>query len=122
MPEDGSAKMTFRGDKLEYWKDQLGFMTNARAVKASMRQKQRSCLRSKSCARPEMDRIQGRTEVGDGRTEGGVLLNESPSLTVRQRTWWAGDCSEHGLTGIFSSVSQRSPNRATEQGRLLWVQ
>lgn len=94
-------------------------MTNARAARTSVRPKTQSCLRSKSCARPEADRIQGRTEVGEGSTEGGVLLSESPSLTELQRAWLAGEWSEHGLTGTFSSVSQRSPNGTMEQGRLL---
>lgn len=94
-------------------------MTNARAAKTSRRQKKQSCLRSKSCARLQVGWIQGRTEVVDGRTEGGVLLSESPSLTELQRAWLAGEWSEHGLTGTFSSVSQRSPNGTMEQGRLL---
>lgn len=53
MPADGSVTITFRRGKLEYWKDQLGFMTNAIAAETSMRQKKRSCLRSKSCASRE---------------------------------------------------------------------
>lgn len=98
MPADGFVKMTFRRGKQEYWKDQLGFMTGAReAAKTGVRQKKRSCLRSKSCARQEVDRIQGRAEVGDGKTEGEELLSESPSLTLLQRTWLAGEWSEHGL-------------------------
>jgi hypothetical protein len=120
LQANGSVKMTFRRGKQEYWKDQLGFTTSSRAAKTSVRQKKRSCLRPKSCARREVDRIQGRTEVGDGRTEGGVLLSESPWMAVLQRTWLAGEWSEHGLNGTFSSVSQRRPNEATEQGRLLW--
>lgn len=67
------------------------------AAKTGVRQKKRSCLRSKSCARQEVDRIQGRAEVGDGKTEGEELLSESPSLTLLQRTWLAGEWSEHGL-------------------------
>lgn len=93
---------------------------HATAAKISRRQKKRSCLRSKGCARQEVDRIQGRTEVGNGRTEGGVLLNKSPSLTALQGTWLIREWSGHGFTSEFSSVSQRNPNGTMEQGRLLW--
>lgn len=84
MQANGSVKMTFRRGKQEYWKDQLGFTTSSRAAKTSVRQKKRSCLRPKSCARREVDRIQGRTEVGDGRTEGKMLLGESYHTRILQ--------------------------------------